>query len=278
MWARWASAPRCLRTRGPGVLVFQRAGVNTAFGAPLLWQPRISFSNTVQTPTTLRGVRVFVGDLGGCPAAFAVTQILSIFGRTSWEIPVRLNCGDRDWVHQRQFIVVNKQRENMKKCIASVAILLAGCANPGVVQLSPDTYILSREDHAGIFGSSSSLMAGVIADANAFATSQGKVAIPISTQEKPVGNTPGSWAKFDYQFRVVDKNDPEVRRTSLVKRADVVIEKTEKISADVRTKDQTSKPKDTYSELIKLDDLRKRGILSETEFAAQKQKLLNSSD
>lgn len=166
----------------------------------------------------------------------------------------------------------------MKKCIASVAILLAGCANPGVVQLSPDTYILSREDHAGIFGSSSSLKAGVIADANAFAASQEKVAIPISAQEKPVGNTPGSWAKFDYQFRVVDKNDPEVRRTSLVKRADVVIEKTERISADVRTKDQTSKPKDTYSELIKLDDLRKRGILSETEFAAQKQKLLNSSD
>ncbi|NDP37378.1 MAG: SHOCT domain-containing protein [Rhodoferax sp.] len=166
----------------------------------------------------------------------------------------------------------------MKKCLASVAILLAGCANPGVVQLSPDTYILSREDHAGIFGSSSSLKAGVIADANAFAASHGKVAIPISVHEKPVGNTPGSWAKFDYQFRVLDKNDPEVRRTSLVQRADVVIEKTEKISADVRTKEQTSKPKDTYSELIKLDDLREKGILSETEFAAQKQRLLNSSD
>jgi hypothetical protein len=166
----------------------------------------------------------------------------------------------------------------VKKSIASVAILLAGCANPGIVQISPDTYLLSREDHAGIFGSSSSLKAGVIADANAFAASQGKVAIPLSTSEKPVGNTPGSWAKFDYQFRVVAKNDPEARRTSLTPRADVVIEKTEKISADVRTKDQTSKPRDTYSELLKLDDLRKRGILSEAEFDAQKKKLLSSSD
>ena len=166
----------------------------------------------------------------------------------------------------------------MKKYIALVAILLAGCANPGVVQLSPDTYILSREDHAGIFGSSSLLKAGVITDANAFAAAQGKVAIPISAHEKPVGNTPGSWAKFDYQFRVVDKNDPEVRRTSLSPRADVVIEKIEKVSADIRTKDQTSKPKDIYAELIKLDDLKKRGILSESEFAAQKQKLLNSSN
>lgn len=163
----------------------------------------------------------------------------------------------------------------MKKYIALVAILLAGCANPGVVQLSPDTYILSREDHAGIFGSSSLLKAGVITDANAFAAAQGKVAIPISAHEKPVGNTPGSWAKFDYQFRVVDKNDPEVRRTSFSPRADVVIEK---VSADIRTKDQTSKPKAIYAELIKLDDLKKRGILSESEFAAQKQKLLNSSN
>lgn len=162
----------------------------------------------------------------------------------------------------------------MKKCFAALCIILAGCANPGVVQLSPDTYLLSREDHAGIFGSSSSLKAGVISDANAFAASKGKVAIPLSSNERPVGNTPGSWAKFEYQFRVVDKDDHEVRRTSLVPRADVVIEKTENISAEVKAKDQTLKQKDTYSELIKLDDLRKRGILSDTEFDAQKKKLL----
>ena len=162
----------------------------------------------------------------------------------------------------------------MKHIIAAVCVLLAGCANPGVVQVSPDTYMLSREDHAGIFGSSSTLKAGVISDANAFAASQGKIAIPISSNEKPVGNTPGSWAKFEYQFRVVDKNDVEARRTALVPRPNFVIEKTEKISADIRTKDLTSKPKDTYAELIKLDDLRKRGILTNAEFDEQKRKLL----
>ena len=162
----------------------------------------------------------------------------------------------------------------MKKYFSALGIILAGCANPGVVQLSPDTYMLSREDHAGIFGSSSSLKTGVISDANAFAASKGKVAIPLSTNEKPVGNTPGSWAKFEYQFRVVDKDDHEVRRTSLVPRADVVIEKIEKISVDGRTKDEPAKPKDVYAELIKLDDLRKKGILSEAEFETQKKKVL----
>lgn len=149
------------------------------------------------------------------------------------------------------------------------AFMLVGCANPGIVKLSPDTYLLSREAHGGIFASESALKASVINDANIFAESQGKVAIPLSSKEKPRGNGPAQWASFEYQFRVVDKNDPEVRRTSLAPRADVVIEKTEKITADVKTKD-------VYAELIKLDDLRKRGILSEIEFEAQKRKLLES--
>ena len=157
--------------------------------------------------------------------------------------------------------------------ILSVTVL-SGCANPGIVKLSPDTYMLTREAHGGIFASASALKAGVISDANAFAESQSKVAIPISAKEKPMGSGPAQWASFEYQFRVVDKNDPEVRRTSLVPRADVVIEKTERITADVKTKDQTDRSRDVYAELIKLDDLRKREILTEAEFQAQKKKLL----
>ena len=158
----------------------------------------------------------------------------------------------------------------MKRACIALIIVLAGCANPGIVQVSPDTFMLSREDHAGIFGSASALKAGVIADANAFALGQGKVAIPISTHETPVG-VMAKWAKFDYQFRVVDKNDPEARRTSLMPRANVTIEK---VSVDGRTKDESAKSKDVYAELIKLDDLRKKGILSETEFDALKKKIL----
>lgn len=163
----------------------------------------------------------------------------------------------------------------MKKYIAVLVFALAGCANPPIVQMSPDTYMLSREDHAGIFGSASALKAGVIADANAFAASMGKVAIPIAAQEKGIGGAPASWAKFEYQFRVVDKNDPEAKRTSLTPRANMVIEKSEKISADIRTKDDSAKQKDTYAELVKLDDLRKRGILTDAEFDTQKKKLLS---
>ena len=137
--------------------------------------------------------------------------------------------------------------------------------------------MLTKEDHGGIFAfNRGKLKTDAIREANAFAESQGKIAIPVSAHEHPVGIL-GDWASFEYQFRVVDKNDPEARRISLVPRADVVIDKTEKVSVDVRTKDQSDKPKDLYAELIKLDDLRKKGIISDAEFEAQKTKLMSGN-
>ncbi len=165
----------------------------------------------------------------------------------------------------------------MKAKVALVILVaaLSACANPGIVQLSPDTYILTREAHGGIFASAAALKADVIKDANLFAESQGKVAIPLSAKETPRGNGPAQWASFEYQFRVVDRNDPEVRRTSLIPRADVVIKKTENISGNVHTIDETQKSTDTYAELIKLDDLRKKGIITDAEFEVQKKKILD---
>ena len=121
-------------------------------------------------------------------------------------------------------------RQQLVFALTLVAALLSqGCASvPGPIQISPDTYIITREDHRGIFGSLASLKAEVINEANQFAARQGKVAIPISSQEHPLGRGPAQWASFEYQFRVVDKNDPEVQRTALLPRADVVIEKNEK--------------------------------------------------
>jgi hypothetical protein len=135
--------------------------------------------------------------------------------------------------------------------------------------------MLSRADRAGIFGNTAKLKAGVIKEANEFAESMGKVAIPLSTNETPV--YPGHFATFEYQFRVVDKDDPEAKRTHLIPRPDVVIEKTEKIDTNIKTEKNINKEADTYTELIKLDDLKKRGIITEEEFEAEKIKILKRS-
>lgn len=160
--------------------------------------------------------------------------------------------------------------------VIGIVTIVTGCANPGIVPLSPDTYMLYRTDRGGIFGNASAMKADVIREANEFAASQGKIAIPLSMEATPL-IAGARFASVEYQFRVVEKNDPEARRVNLVPRPDVVIEKTEKTSIDVKTKDQTDRPKDIYAELLKLDDLRKRGILSETEFEAQKKKLLSDN-
>lgn len=163
----------------------------------------------------------------------------------------------------------------MKIVIFTISLLLVGCANPGIVHLSPDTYMLSRSDMGGIFGNAAAMKADVINEASEFAMKQGKIAIPLSVKEVPVGF--GRLATIEYQFRVVDKNDPEARRVSLVPRADVVIETKSTIKADIETKTKTNKSKDVYAELIKLDDLLKRKIITKSEFTNMKKKLLSGN-
>jgi uncharacterized protein YcfL len=153
------------------------------------------------------------------------------------------------------------------------ALLLSSCgSNPGIVQLSPDTYFISRTDKAGLFGNASKMKTEVIQEANEFAAKQGKVAIPVSTQDNPM--TMGQYASFDYEFRVVDKNDPEAKRTAMTPRANLVIQNTEKITADVNTNEVKSP--DLYTELVKLDELRQKGIITDDEFAVQKKRLLEA--
>jgi len=161
---------------------------------------------------------------------------------------------------------------------ALLIISLSGClAARDVVKMSPDTYMVRVEDHGGIFAfNRGNLKPRAIQEANNFAASKGKIAIPINMESHPVGVL-GDWAAVEYQFRVVSEDDPEAQRTSLTPRADMVIEKNSDISVDIKSKDQSEKTKDLYTELIKLDDLKKKGIISETEFETQKKKLLEEN-
>jgi hypothetical protein len=153
------------------------------------------------------------------------------------------------------------------RIIVATALLVAGCANPGIVKVSDNTYMLSKEDHAGMFGNAAKLQADVIAQANAFAESQGKVAVGVSTQSTPAA--PGRFAEFTYEFRVVDKDDPMARNGMLVARPDVVVQN-QQAPAPAAPQPQ----QDTYTQLIKLKDLLDKGIITQDEYDAQKKKIL----
>ena len=156
-----------------------------------------------------------------------------------------------------------------------VAALTVSCATAVAIPMGNDTYMISQTSAGGIFRSMSSLKTEVMTRANAFAESKGKVAVPIASNESPA--YPGHMPNFEYQFRLVDKDDPRASGGALIPRADVVIEQKTTTSADVHVKEQTEKSKDVYTELLKLDDLRKRGIITEAEFELQKKKLLGSN-
>jgi len=83
---------------------------------------------------------------------------------------------------------------------------------------------------------------------------------------------------------LVDKDSREIgdstintNRKVMPVRPNVSVQSSESISADINVKKQDHVKPDTYSELVKLDDLRKRGIISEAEFQTQKAKLLSNN-
>lgn len=153
------------------------------------------------------------------------------------------------------------------------AASVQGYARDDVVQISPDTYMISREDHGGIFGNAAKMKLNVIRKANEFAESKGKVAICISIKEIPM--RPLRFASIEYQFKVVDKNDQAARGASMVSGSDVVTDKTEKPPADIQGKSVLEKQPDLYTELVKLDELRKKGLINDVEFEGQKKILLD---
>ena len=150
--------------------------------------------------------------------------------------------------------------------------LLTGCISThDVIPMSQDTYMVRVEDHAGIFAFNRGKMKGVaLKKAEEFATSKSMVAIPLGMKDHPVGIL-GDWPAVEYQFRLVHKNSPSAIGGHLQPRADVVIEYNENIKIN-----QTSiNNEDLYKELMKLNDLKKQGILTEEEFLIEKKKLLN---
>ena len=158
--------------------------------------------------------------------------------------------------------------------ICAALLMVVACANPGPVQIGPDTYFISRTDKGGVFGNASAMKASVIADADAFARSKGKVAVPISSKEQQMRI--GSFASFDYQFRLVDPESIEARDAQLPNIPDQVSEQRSNVTIDVKRQPEDAKP-DVYAELMKLDDLRQRGIITEEEFEAQKRKVLSGN-
>ncbi len=168
------------------------------------------------------------------------------------------------------------------------AFLAMGCVSPEIQPVAGDVYALSASASRYSTGKREDL----IRQANAFAESRGKVAVAVPVSGVLTGIDRGG--VVEYRFRLVDKGDPatvvatpaatpaprpEVANPKVEQPAPMgppaqAIRLAEAPLKDPKPAQPSEKGPDLYNELIKLDDLRKRGILTEEEFQAQKKKLL----
>ena len=162
------------------------------------------------------------------------------------------------------------------------ATVLAGCAanleyakSQGITQVSPIVFEVFREDHRGIFGSESSLQNEVVSEANDFAEHQGLVAAPLEARQHRVGIL-GDWAWCYYKFQLVSKGDLKLgkKASELIFEADARMSNNFLNSKNAIAIAPTTAKKNPYDELLKLDELRQKGILTEEEFQTQKKRLL----
>lgn len=141
----------------------------------------------------------------------------------------------------------------------------------GIVSLGHDTYAATRTASTGWSRNTDKLKAQALEDAAAYCEKLNKKLKVLETKtDRPSVALMGvAYAKV--VFKALDANDPELRTA--------VLETSPGGAAQVAAAPppQKSETAQFYEDLMLLDDLRKRGLLTEEQFEARKQKLLDDS-
>jgi len=147
--------------------------------------------------------------------------------------------------------------------------LIAGCVTaPEIVKTSDNHYSLTRVDKGGSFDDIASTRQALINEANAFAAKQGKVAVKVAMKDTPLSVQ--GYTSVEYQFELLSKAESDA----------IVVESAAKTGVTPAMLVQTNalnRSGAVYDALVKLDDLHKRGILTDAEFASQKTKILEGN-
>lgn len=148
--------------------------------------------------------------------------------------------------------------------IAFAALAFGETPAPAPVPLGNNTYSIVRQAKNGFQRDTELLKSQAKEDAQRFCESQGKqIKILELTAEKPWFAM--GYAKAKIVFQPLSADDPALRSTSTVAAA---------AESAPRAITNTT---DLYNELMRLDELHKKGILTDDEFQSEKQKVLARS-
>lgn len=158
-----------------------------------------------------------------------------------------------------------------KLSVLLLPVLVACTTTTGVVPIGQDTYMVGGSGKSPGGYSGAEVKAAAFREATQFCAGQGKKMQVVNTNERDMSF--GVNATAEVQFMCLADGDQELGRPKLQRTADQVIQVVPSAQPPQAVRDQA---KDTYAELLKLEDLRKRGILNDAEFDAQKKKLLSA--
>jgi hypothetical protein len=161
--------------------------------------------------------------------------------------------------------------KHLKKFIFLLATTVIGCASTstGVVSIGKDTYMLAMSQGPGTgIHSGAQYKAKAIVEANQYCSGLGKKFQIVNANQND--SAIAVLAKAEIQFMCLNEDDSQLTRPKLNQQADRIIE----VRKEIDLQDSTVREKDNYKELIKLDDLLKKGILTDLEFQNQKKRLL----
>ena len=130
--------------------------------------------------------------------------------------------------------------------------------------------MVSRQAATG-FSGSGTLKAGAIREATQFCLRDGKLLKIVRTQEAQPPYILANFPKAEVQFRCLKEGHEDLTIPNLKQQANSVVEIRENINVQV----DSAANADMYAELIKLDDLLKKGIITKEEFEEQKTKVLS---
>lgn len=136
-------------------------------------------------------------------------------------------------------------------------------------ELGNNTYAVTRTATTGFDRDVEKFKQEAKADAEKFCADRGKaLKIVAYTSERP--HVGGGYASGRLVFKALDAGDPE-----LTAPAAPAVAATPAVGAPAGV--LPTYAGDLYAELLKLDDLRKRGLLTDKEFEQEKKKLLKRS-
>lgn len=129
--------------------------------------------------------------------------------------------------------------------------------------MGDNTFAITRKASTAFNRDTDALKAEAQEDAAKYCANEGKQLKVLSlTADKPMIGL--GYASAKIVFKALDAGDPELTRSVGV-------------AAAAATVERISPTGDLYNDLLKLDDLRKRGILTDEEFQSEKKKVLARS-